>query len=71
MRDVVPELGAQPLGGLPGVGVTPGPERRQQPAVGVESEIAVHHGRDAERAHGGQVDVIALPDLFGQCGVAL
>ena len=50
MGDVVPEQLAQLLGGLAGVGVAPGPERRQQFAVGVEGEIAVHHRRYPQRA---------------------
>ena len=44
---------------------------RQQLAVGVEGEIAVHHRRDAEGADRGQLDVVASPDVGGQRGVAL
>jgi hypothetical protein len=51
MRDVVAKLCAQTLGRLAGVGVAPGTKRCQQLPGGVESEIAMHHGRHAKDAH--------------------
>ena len=50
MRDVVPERGAQLLSGRAGVGVAPGAEGRQQFAVRVDGQVAVHHRRDAKSA---------------------
>ena len=70
VRDVMSELGAQAFCGLAGVGVAPGSERRQQFAVGGEGEIAVHHGRDSERADRDQLNVVASLHVGKQSGVA-
>jgi hypothetical protein len=51
MRDVVAEYVTQSFSGVAGVGVAPSTEGCQQFAVGVQGQVAVHHGRDAEGAH--------------------
>jgi hypothetical protein len=71
VRDVVPELRAQPLGRRAGVGVAPRAERREQLVAGVEGQVAVHHRGHAQRAHGGELDAVPLVDVRGQRRVAL
>ena len=58
LGDVEAEEGAQLLRGLAGDGVPPGAELRELLSVPVERQIAVHHGTDAQRAHGGQLHAV-------------
>lgn len=63
------ELG-QLAGGLQGRGVAPGAERNEQLVPRVERQVAVHHRRDAQRAHAAQRHAVALADVGLERGVA-
>ena len=54
LGDVEVQPRRQRLGGLAGVGVAPGAERHKQRPRPVKGEVAVHHGRNAQRPHPGQ-----------------
>ena len=62
------ELG-ELVGRLRGGGVAPGAERDEQVAVGVEGQVAVHHGGDTEGAHALEGDAVLLGDVGLHRGV--
>ena len=70
LGDIVPEQLRQPGRRVGGYRVAPGAELCQLAPFGVQGEVAVHHGADADGADGFQPDAIALENLFGQLGVA-
>lgn len=50
-------------------GVLPGAERHEEAAVGVEREVAVHHGGEAERADALEDDARRGLDVGRQLGI--
>ena len=67
--DVEAEEAGELVGRAPRVRVAPRAEGREQGAVGVKREVAVHHRGDADRAVGRGGDVVALAHVRDQGGV--
>ena len=58
----------QGFGRPAGGGVAPGAEGHQQRPALVKGQVAVHHGRNAQAAHGGQRGAVAGAHVGGQGG---
>ena len=58
------------LRGLPGHGVAPGAEGREQMVVLVEREVAVHHPTEADGANGLERDAVLLMDFGVEPAIA-
>ena len=69
-RDVELEQFSQFVRCLLGIGVSPGAEPGQKLPFLVKRHVAVHHGADADGAHGGQVDAVLLFDCVPHSCVA-
>ena len=72
LGNIEAEQGRQLFGGLAGDGVAPGAELRQLLSVGVEGQVAVHHGGNANGAHGGELlaeFLLHVPLEIGEAGL--
>ena len=65
-RNVKAEETGELIGRAAGVRVAPRTERREQVALGIEGEVAVHHRGDADRAISRGGDVVALAHVSDQ-----